>query len=153
MSPDLCHISVIQFLCYIYVLWCSGALSHFLPLFWWQSGVYYSIFLRFCGASGDVNLCYVFLLQSCNRIFCLKSNITNRIDQQSFIHVFSLIFSYFLTFPFFDYTIIIFIIVYTIIISSQWSAVQIPDKILVSSQKFLSDVLPQVFAPVKKVKK
>ena len=117
MSPDLCHMSVIQFLCCIFVVFCSGALSHFLPLFWWQSGVYYSILLRFSGASGDIVLCYDFLLQSCNRIFCLKSNITNRIDQQSFIHVFSLIFSYFLTFHFFYYTIIIFIIVYTIIIS------------------------------------
>ena len=112
--------------------------------------MYYSYLLCFCGASGDIGLCYDFLLQSCNRIFCLKSNITNRIDQQSFIHVFSLIFSYFLTFPFFDYTIIIFIIVYTIIISSQWSASRISNKILVLSQKFLYDVLPRVFCPCQK---
>lgn len=63
----------------------------------------------------------------------------------TFFRSFSLVFSYFLTFSFFEYTVIIFIIVYTIKISRPWSIIQIPDKILVSSQKFLSDIPPRIF--------
>lgn len=68
----------------------------------------------------------------------------------AFFRSFSLVFSYFLTFSFFEYTIIIFIIVYTIKISRPHDPVQTSDKILVSSQKFLSDIPPHVFTSPQK---
>ena len=51
----------------------------------------------------------------------------------SFFRSFSLVFSHFLTFSFFEYTIIIFIIVYTIQSARLRDPVQTSDKILVSS--------------------